>query len=98
MRATILTTAPAVRFEGCGLLRADRRPSTGGPRGAGRQHLRRARAERAGKSTLLKVASGQLRPTAGTLKIEGLSVRRVSPEAFARSGVCAIPEGRGVFP
>jgi len=51
----------------------------------------------AGKSTLLKVANGVLRPTAGTVEVGG-APNRTSPEALARSGVCAIPEGRGVFP
>jgi branched-chain amino acid transport system ATP-binding protein len=52
----------------------------------------------AGKSTLLKVASGRLRPTAGTVHIDGVPLRRETPEALARSGVCSIPEGRGIFP
>jgi len=52
----------------------------------------------AGKSTLLKVANGAIRPTAGEVTISGLHVTRQTPEAFARAGVCAIPEGRGVFP
>jgi branched-chain amino acid transport system ATP-binding protein len=51
----------------------------------------------AGKSTLLKVANGRMRPTAGRVSIPGVRVRRPVPEAFARAGVCAIPEGRGVF-
>jgi branched-chain amino acid transport system ATP-binding protein len=52
----------------------------------------------AGKTTLLKVANGAIRPTAGSISIAGVDVRKDSPEAFARAGVCAIPEGRGVFP
>ncbi len=52
----------------------------------------------AGKSTLLKVANGRLRPTAGTVAIDGVSMARGTPESLARQGVCAIPEGRGVFP
>jgi branched-chain amino acid transport system ATP-binding protein len=51
-----------------------------------------------GKSTTLKVASGQLVPTAGCLHIGGRHVNGVSPDALARIGVCTIPEGRGVFP
>jgi branched-chain amino acid transport system ATP-binding protein len=51
----------------------------------------------AGKSTVLKVANGVLRPTSGSGIIEG-APERVTPEALARAGVCAIPEGRGVFP
>ena len=52
----------------------------------------------AGKSTLLKVLGGRLHPTAGTVRIEGLETARRTPEALARAGVIAIPEGRGVFP
>ena len=52
----------------------------------------------AGKTTLLKVLGGRLHPTAGTVRIEGLETARRTPEALARAGVIAIPEGRGVFP
>ena len=52
----------------------------------------------AGKSTLLKVIGGRLHPTAGTVTIDGLGAPRRTPEALARAGVIAIPEGRGVFP
>jgi branched-chain amino acid transport system ATP-binding protein len=52
----------------------------------------------AGKSTLLKVLNGRLRPTAGTVTIDGVSPQRWSPDALARAGVIAIPEGRGIFP
>jgi branched-chain amino acid transport system ATP-binding protein len=51
-----------------------------------------------GKSTLLKLVGGRLHPTAGTVAIDGLLVRRWTPEVLARAGVIAIPEGRGVFP
>ncbi len=52
----------------------------------------------AGKSTLLKVINGRLRPTAGTVAIDGVTASRRTPDVLARSGVIAIPEGRGVFP
>lgn len=52
----------------------------------------------AGKSTLLKVIGGRLQPTAGTVTVHGLESARRTPEALARAGVIAIPEGRGVFP
>jgi branched-chain amino acid transport system ATP-binding protein len=51
-----------------------------------------------GKTTTLKVASGQLAATAGCLHIGGRHVNGVSPDALARIGVCTIPEGRGIFP
>jgi branched-chain amino acid transport system ATP-binding protein len=51
-----------------------------------------------GKTTTLKVASGQVAATAGCVHIGGRHVNGVSPDALARIGVCTIPEGRGVFP
>jgi branched-chain amino acid transport system ATP-binding protein len=52
----------------------------------------------AGKSTTLAVASGQIRPSAGQLLIAGREVNGAKPDALARSGVCLVPEGRGIFP
>jgi branched-chain amino acid transport system ATP-binding protein len=52
----------------------------------------------AGKSTTLKVASGQIAPNAGEVRLSGSSVQGKSSDALARAGMCAIPEGRGIFP
>jgi branched-chain amino acid transport system ATP-binding protein len=52
----------------------------------------------AGKTTTLRVASGQLRPTSGCVHIAGTHVNGSSPDELVRAGVCAIPEGRGIFP
>jgi len=52
----------------------------------------------AGKSTALKVASGQIAPNSGEVRLFGASVQGESSDALARAGVCAIPEGRGIFP
>jgi branched-chain amino acid transport system ATP-binding protein len=52
----------------------------------------------AGKTTTLGVASGQIRPSSGSVFIGGRDVTGVSPDALARAGVCLIPEGRGIFP
>ena len=52
----------------------------------------------AGKSTLLKVMNGRVRPTAGTVAVDEVTPTRWRPEALARAGVIAIPEGRGIFP
>jgi branched-chain amino acid transport system ATP-binding protein len=52
----------------------------------------------AGKSTTLKVASGQIAPNAGEVRLFETSVEGKSSDALARAGVCAIPEGRGIFP
>ena len=51
-----------------------------------------------GKTTTLKVASGQMVPTSGCVHLAGRHVNGASPDALARLGVCTIPEGRGIFP
>jgi branched-chain amino acid transport system ATP-binding protein len=51
-----------------------------------------------GKTTTLKVASGQLVPTDGCVHVAGRHINGANPDALARSGVCTIPEGRGIFP
>lgn len=51
-----------------------------------------------GKTTTLKVASGQMPATAGCVHLTGRHINGASPDALARLGVCTIPEGRGVFP
>ena len=52
----------------------------------------------AGKSTTLKVASGQMTPSGGCIHLGGRHVNGAAGHALARIGLCAIPEGRGVFP
>ncbi|MFF2509277.1 ABC transporter ATP-binding protein [Streptomyces sp. NPDC058067] len=52
----------------------------------------------AGKTTLLRVASGLLAPTSGRLSVDGEDLTGKRPHTLARSGVCHVPEGRGVFP
>ena len=52
----------------------------------------------AGKSTLLKVMSGRMRASSGEVVIGDAPVGRTSAEKLARQGVCAVPEGRGIFP
>ena len=51
-----------------------------------------------GKTTTLKVASGQMLPTTGCVHIAGRHVNGASADALARLGVTTIPEGRGIFP
>jgi len=51
----------------------------------------------AGKTTLLRTASGLLKPTQGRVSIGGADATRLAPNKRARSGLCLIPEGRGVF-
>ena len=52
----------------------------------------------AGKSTMIKVVSGLLRPTSGQLIVGGRDVTGAAANALARTGLCTIPEGRGIFP
>jgi branched-chain amino acid transport system ATP-binding protein len=52
----------------------------------------------AGKTTTLRIASGQMRPTDGCVHVTGRHVNGATADELARAGVCAIPEGRGIFP
>jgi len=52
----------------------------------------------AGKSTLLKVLSGRIRPSRGTVSIDGQPTGKATAEALVHQGLCSIPEGRGIFP
>jgi branched-chain amino acid transport system ATP-binding protein len=52
----------------------------------------------AGKTTLLRVVSGLLRPTSGTVSIDGEDVTSFAPHQLVERGVCHVPEGRGIFP
>ena len=51
----------------------------------------------AGKTTLLRVASGLLEPMSGGIRLGGTSLVGKPADAFARAGICHIPEGRGIF-
>ena len=52
----------------------------------------------AGKSTTLKVISGLMAPTGGSVALCGRRVTGADADALARAGVCLVPEGRGIFP
>jgi branched-chain amino acid transport system ATP-binding protein len=52
----------------------------------------------AGKSTLLRSVSGLLRPTAGTVTVNGKDVTRLGAEQIAARGLTHVPENRLVFP
>jgi branched-chain amino acid transport system ATP-binding protein len=52
----------------------------------------------AGKSTTLRMISGLLRPTSGTISLDGEDITGKRPSQRASRGLCHLPEGRGVFP
>ncbi len=52
----------------------------------------------AGKSTLLKVVSGRMRATDGEVRIGDRPVGKTPTEKLVHTGLCAVPEGRGIFP
>ena len=52
----------------------------------------------AGKTTIMRVASGELRPRAGRVLMNGSDISSAAPFQRWKLGVCHIPEGRAVFP
>ncbi len=52
----------------------------------------------AGKSTILKAASGLITPTAGTILWKGDDISGVPAEVLMRRGLGQVPGGRGLFP
>jgi branched-chain amino acid transport system ATP-binding protein len=51
----------------------------------------------AGKTTLLMAVSGLIRPTSGSILLEGGELTRKAPEWIVRNGISHVPEGRLVF-
>jgi branched-chain amino acid transport system ATP-binding protein len=52
----------------------------------------------AGKTTLLRVISGLLRPTSGTMVMEGQDLVRMPAHRIVETGVAHVPESRRLFP
>jgi branched-chain amino acid transport system ATP-binding protein len=50
-----------------------------------------------GKTTVARVASGLLRPSAGHVLVDGIELTGAKTHQFARAGVAHAPEGRSVF-
>ncbi len=51
----------------------------------------------AGKTTILSAIAGLLKPAAGTIEFDGISVGREAPELLVRRGLALVPEGRQIF-
>ena len=51
----------------------------------------------AGKTTLLRAISGIVRPSAGSIRLNGTAVERRRAHDIVRLGVAHVPEGRHVF-
>jgi urea transport system ATP-binding protein len=51
-----------------------------------------------GKTTTLKTIVGALKPQAGSIMLDGVSLNGLSPEARARHGIGYVPQGREIFP
>ena len=51
----------------------------------------------AGKSTLLRAISGLVRPSAGSIRLGGVEISRLAPEAIVALGCSHAPEGRRIF-
>jgi len=52
----------------------------------------------AGKTTLMRVISGLIRPTAGTLVMEGVDLATTPAHRIVELGVAHVPESRRLFP
>ncbi|MDQ0585169.1 urea ABC transporter ATP-binding subunit UrtE [Streptomyces rishiriensis] len=52
----------------------------------------------AGKSTLLRAAMGLIRPTAGTVLLDGEDITRLSPHQRVARGMAYVPQGQQSFP
>ncbi len=52
----------------------------------------------AGKSTALKTISGLLKPTSGSIRLQGEEITGLSPHRVVQKGIAHAPEGRAVVP
>jgi urea ABC transporter ATP-binding protein UrtE len=51
-----------------------------------------------GKTTFLRCLIGALKPSAGSVQLEGVDVTRLAPHSRARLGMAYVPQGREIFP
>jgi branched-chain amino acid transport system ATP-binding protein len=52
----------------------------------------------AGKTTLLRCVCGLLRPTQGSITLDDIQLRSLSPTKIVQAGIAHVPEGRQLFP
>src|SRR5919206_3469144 len=52
----------------------------------------------AGKTTLMRVISGLIRPTKGSITMEGVDVLRTAAHRIVSLGIAHVPENRRLFP
>jgi branched-chain amino acid transport system ATP-binding protein len=52
----------------------------------------------AGKTTLMRVISGLIRPTAGSIAMQGKDLLRTAPHRIVEVGIAHVPENRRLFP
>ncbi len=52
----------------------------------------------AGKTTLMRVISGLIRPSRGSIKMEGVDVVATPPHKIVSLGIAHVPENRRLFP
>jgi branched-chain amino acid transport system ATP-binding protein len=52
----------------------------------------------AGKSTIMKAITGQLKPKAGKITFNKRHINNLPPYRIVESGICMVPEGRRLFP
>ena len=52
----------------------------------------------AGKTTLMRAISGLIRPTAGSLSMEGADLLATAPHRILELGIAHVPENRRLFP
>ena len=55
-------------------------------------------ANNAGKTTLINVLSGMVKPMAGRIRFEGEDITQLTPRQRVELGIVQVPEGRLVFP
>lgn len=55
-------------------------------------------ANNAGKSTLIQCLSGIVKPTAGSIFLDGQDITACKPHEMVEHGIVQVPEGRLVFP